>query len=166
MAEENEPRKPRRVWNWARRVIVWLFLLQVVLVVAVLIYAAYWNRRGPRELAAAIQRCRDRALLEDRRSVYSRAAGGNKLGATLPVAFANSPDSTGRYKAPPHFRLLGRQKPEDVGRATPLLAERMGRYLGSGLAWEGESSPARFGEQGRATPLLAESRAEVIRLLR
>ncbi|HUU22151.1 MAG TPA: hypothetical protein VM389_06400 [Phycisphaerae bacterium] len=107
MSEEGEPRQRGRVWKWIRRVIVWLFLLQTVLIVAVLIYAAYWNRRGPRDLADAIRRCQDRALLEDRQAAYQRAAGENRLGAYYTAAFFLSPSGRDENGDLPYIGVLG-----------------------------------------------------------
>ncbi|MCJ7543694.1 MAG: hypothetical protein MUP47_03850 [Phycisphaerae bacterium] len=67
MASQAEPaagmaRKPRRWWKWTRRVLLGLFLIEVLAGLALWGYAACVNWYGGRALAAALAKVRERHL--------------------------------------------------------------------------------------------------------
>ncbi len=126
IAVNEKPRRPARIWKWTRRLIVTLFLLLILLVSAILIYAAVVNHQGKEAIESALADVRARGLPLDRKQIYDDAGSGDdEAGHLYLAAFELTKVDQDKYDDLPY--IGSRFRSEDMPLCKPLDPKLVGK---------------------------------------
>ena len=129
MPDQAKSGKPGRIWKWARRIIVILFLMVVVVGSGALTYVIIVNHLGHEALQESMAELRARALPLGREQTY-RAAGNTDQGAghLYLAAFQLALGGRDRYVGLPY--VSDRRDPPVCKPVGPELAGKLRAFSG------------------------------------